>query len=143
MKRELTRAAQAAKAIKNELQAAFPGVKFSVTSENYSGGDSVRVHWTDGPKQKDVDDLLSKYEYGHFDGMRDLYEYDNVNKDIPQAKYIFATRHHSEERQARAREEFIARWKFDPDDHAAVRERFGDYMGADREIHKILDVSVA
>ena len=32
---------------------------------------------------------FSKYEYGRFDGMQDLYEYTNVRDDIPQTKYLF------------------------------------------------------
>ena len=32
--------------------------------------------------------IVSKYQYGHFDGMNDIYEYSNSREDIPQAKYI-------------------------------------------------------
>jgi hypothetical protein len=143
MKRELTGAAKAAQAIRTELKASFPGVKFSVTSESYSMDDSVRIHWTDGPRAKDVDTITSKYQYGHFDGMQDLYENSNVIKGLPQAKFVTTTRHHSEERKAKAKAEFAERWQTDPDDYAAVLVKFGDYAGADREIRKLLDVSVA
>lgn len=85
-------AAFCAKAVKAELKAYYPNVKFRVTSENYSGGNSVNVSWTDGPICKDVESLLSKYEYGSFDGMIDLYTNDNLRDDIPQTKYLFCNR---------------------------------------------------
>jgi len=143
MKRELTRVAKAAQAIRVELKAKFPGIKFSVTSQNYSMGDSVHIRWIDGPRSKDVDAIVMKFQYGHFDGMQDLYENTNVIEGLPQAKYVFTNPEISEERIAKARAKFVERWGIDPDDHAAVREKFGDYAGADREIHKILDESAA
>jgi hypothetical protein len=39
----------AASNIRAELKKAFPGVKFSVRSETFSGGDSIDVKWMDGP----------------------------------------------------------------------------------------------
>ena len=91
-----TTAALTAKEIRKVLKATYPGVKFSVTSESYSGGDSVRVEYTDFIPAKELDKLLSKYQYGSFNGMEDIYEYSNVNKDIPQTKYLFVTRNMSE-----------------------------------------------
>ena len=90
--RELTEAAKAAKAIKAELKKAFPSIKFSVRSSNFSMGNSVDIGWTNGPPDKAVEEITDKYEYGHFDGMIDLYKYSNVREDIPQAKYVFARR---------------------------------------------------
>lgn len=60
----------AATNIRKELKAAFPTVKFSVTSEY----DSVRVNWTDGPTVKMVEAVTGKYQSGSFDGMNDIYE---------------------------------------------------------------------
>lgn len=89
--RKLSEAAQAAKAIRKELKAAFPGVKFSVRSENFAGGNAVNVTWSDpAADQKAVNELVKKYQYGHFNGMDDIYEYSNTNSDLPQAKYVFA-----------------------------------------------------
>jgi hypothetical protein len=90
--RELTEAAKAAKAIKAELKKAFPSIKFSVRSSNFSMGNSVDIGWTNGPVTKAVEEITDKYQYGHFDGMIDLYEYSNNRDDIPQAKYVFASR---------------------------------------------------
>lgn len=83
--------ALAAKALKAEIKKAFPNLKVSVKSEVYSMGSSVRVEMTDQTPatRKAIEALAAKYQYGHFDGMTDTYEYTNSRKDIPQAKYVF------------------------------------------------------
>jgi hypothetical protein len=90
-------AANCAAAVKEELKTAFPHVKFSVTSDTFSGGNAVRIGWNDGPTLRQVEDLTGKYQYGHFDGMQDLYEYSNTRADIPQAKYVNPERRMSAE----------------------------------------------
>lgn len=89
-----------AKAVKKELKEKFPGIKFSVTSESFSGGDAVRVSWEDGPTYNTVNPLLTKYQYGHFDSMQDLYEFSNMRNDIPQTKYLSCSRYISEKTRA-------------------------------------------
>jgi len=89
--------AGAAAAIKAELKAAFPGVKFSVTSDSFSMGDSVHITWTDGPTSKEVKAISGKYQYGHFNGMEDIYENTNSRDDIPQSKYVSESRSISDE----------------------------------------------
>lgn len=89
--------AAAAAAIKTELKTKFPGVKFSVISDSFSMGDSVDVSWENGPTSLEVSGVTSKYQYGHFDGMADMYEYSNSRNDIPQAKYVQTHRTLSEE----------------------------------------------
>ena len=89
--------AQAAKLIKQDLKRAFPTVKFSVKSESYSGGNSIRIYWTNGPVTEAVSDITGKYQLGHFDGMIDCYEYSNHDATIPQVMYIFNNREVSEE----------------------------------------------
>jgi hypothetical protein len=96
MKKQSEQAA-AAKAIKSELKAEFPTVKFSVTSESFSMGDAVRVSWTDGPITSAVNELIKKYQYGNFNGMEDIYEHDNRIKGLPQTKYVTTSREKSEE----------------------------------------------
>ena len=53
-------------------------------------GSSVRINLKNPtPEQrKTVEQLSSKYQYGHFNGMEDIYEYSNSRDDIPQAKYV-------------------------------------------------------
>lgn len=61
----------AAKNIRIELARAFPGIKFSVKSRRFSGGDAIDVRWTDGPMGKQVDEILDRYVSGTFDAMTD------------------------------------------------------------------------
>ncbi len=65
--------------LKAELTRAFPGVKFSVKSDSFSGGDSIDVSWEFGPTLKDVCRISDKYQEGHFDGMQDIYESNDDN----------------------------------------------------------------
>ena len=88
--------AATAAAIKAELKAAFPNIKFSVTSDSFSGGDATRIRWTDGPTVNEVENISAKYQYGHFDGMTDSYESSNYRDDIPQTKYVTESRSYSE-----------------------------------------------
>jgi Domain of unknown function (DUF3560)/Large polyvalent protein associated domain 29 len=46
-----------AKKIRAELKAAFPGVKFWVTSKS-----AIRIHWIDGPTYDAVNSITAKYE---------------------------------------------------------------------------------
>lgn len=80
--------AAAAQQIREKLKAAFPDVKFSVTSDSYSGGNSVHVEWTDGPNTSMVEEISGAYQYGSFDGMTDMYNNTNDRDDIPQVKYV-------------------------------------------------------
>jgi hypothetical protein len=82
--------------IRKELTRAFPGIRFSVTSKSYTGGDSVSIGWELGPTTKEVDALTDKYQEGSFNGMEDIYETDreNVWPDIfGGAKYVQTSRH--------------------------------------------------
>ena len=84
-----TEAAKCAAEIRKALRA--KGIKASVKSDNFSMGDSVRVKIANiiGPQMLgQLKSEFSKYEYGRFDGMQDLYEYTNVRDDIPQTKYL-------------------------------------------------------
>jgi len=86
----------AAQMLRKDLKEAFPGQKFSVTSDY----NSIRVKYTDGVSSDKVEKLTGKYEMGHFNGSEDIYEYSNVNKDIPQVKYVFVEREMSPEAKA-------------------------------------------
>lgn len=97
-----TESATAAYRIKEELKEKFPDTKFTTRSKVYSGGDSVDIEWTNGPTTEQVEKYTSKYQEGHFDGMIDLYEYSNTNKDIPQAKYVFTRREVTDEWKIKA-----------------------------------------
>lgn len=91
--------AETAKAIRKELKKEFPLVKFSVTSQKYSGGNSVYIEWLNGPSSYMVDKIVYKYQQGDFNGMEDVYENTNRRNDIPQVKYVQVRREVSEELQ--------------------------------------------
>jgi len=105
--RELSETAKCSKAIREELKKEFPGVKFKVNSE---GGSAINIYYVDGPSYESVDKVVGKYEMGHFDGMTDIYEYDNRREDIPQVMYVFTTREISLEYGQEALEEFNKYW---------------------------------
>lgn len=84
--------AGAAAAIKEELTKAFPGIKFSCKSDSFSMGDSVHISWTDGATAAEIQAISGKYQYGHFNGMEDIYENTNHRDDIPQSKYVSESR---------------------------------------------------
>ena len=64
----------AAKNMRIELKHAFPGHKFSVRSKSFSMGNSVDVSWVDGPTEKEVEAIIGKYQYGHYNVMEDIHE---------------------------------------------------------------------
>ena len=97
--KELTKSAQTAKAIRQLLKEKYPTIKFSVRSDNFSMGNSVDISWNLGPKEKEINYLVSKYQYGHFDGMIDMYEYSNCREDIPQAKFVQTSRDYKTEEE--------------------------------------------
>jgi len=91
----------ATKNIRIELERAYPGHKFSITSETFSGGDSIDVRWTDGVTEKEIRDIIGKYQEGHFDGMTDSYNYsrDPFSDIFGGAKYVHGTRSYTMEKQ--------------------------------------------
>lgn len=119
--RTKTTHAAAAQAIRQDLKKAFPGVKFMVRSRSFSMGNSVDVEWTDGPTRSEVDRIIGRYQYGHFDGMQDLYEYSNRRDDLPQAKYVSGSRSMSEEVRAELLA-YVADRFFEPPERDGVTE---------------------
>ena len=67
--------ADTAKLLRSALKAQFPNDKFSVRSDTYAGGASIRVRWVDGSYVADVEKIAKRYEGATFDGMQDLKEY--------------------------------------------------------------------
>jgi len=93
-----TESAKAASIIRKELKA--NGLNVTVKSKNYSGGNSidVTIHKDLTPAGvKEVTAYCDQFEMGHFDGMRDLYEYSNTRNDIPQVKFVFVHVDYSDE----------------------------------------------
>lgn len=83
-----TQWALAARAIRADLKKAFPAIKFSVTSESYSMGNSVNISKPADVSRDAVQAIVGKYQRGSFNGMIDSYEYDNKRSDIPQVMFV-------------------------------------------------------
>lgn len=64
--------AETAKLVRAALKRAFPTTKFSVRSDVYSGGASIDIGWTDGPRRERVEEIAKRFEGADFDGMIDL-----------------------------------------------------------------------
>ena len=102
--------AETAKLLRAQLKRDFPGTKFSVRSDTYSGGASIRVRYTDGPKKAAVDKVAQLYAGATFDGMIDLKSYHTSwlrdEDGEPQevhfgADFVFVDRDESPERRQR------------------------------------------
>lgn len=80
--------AQVAAIIRKALKA--HGIKCSVKSRSFSMGDAVDVKVFDQmpAAMALIESEFSKYQYGRFNGMEDIYEYSNTNGDIPQTKFL-------------------------------------------------------
>ena len=97
MKKEISSHAGAAKMVRQFMKA--NGIAGSVISKSYSMGSSISVYVEDLPPAQCqvLKDYVSQFEYGHFDGMQDLYEMSNCRDDIPQVKYAFVNNKISDE----------------------------------------------
>ena len=116
--------AETAKLVRQALKAAFPGQKFYVRSHVYAGGASIRVYWTDGPRESDVDPIVRAYAGSRFDGMIDL-AYGAAHAMSPTGEVmLLGTYGHSFDNPPLAEV---------PDGWTAIR--FGaDYVFADRDL---------
>lgn len=138
MARTQSTQALCAKAVRKELKAM--GLKPDlVRSEGFSNGDAVRVQFTDVPKPKRniIEKALAKYQYGHFNGMEDIYEYSNCQEDVPQVKYVTINFKASDELKQKALKNLIETFngmEDAPDDITDSRwqtwrhPKFGDHI---------------
>lgn len=89
---------QAAALIRKDLKK--HGIAARVNSKSYSMGSSIRVVLLENPLPATVakvKESTAKYQYGHFDGMTDMYEHSNSREDIPQAKHVFVEADYTED----------------------------------------------
>ncbi len=64
-----------AQLIREALKVAFPGVKFSVTSDSFANGTAVDIRYTNGPSRKQVEQVYAPFISGYFNSAEDMYEY--------------------------------------------------------------------
>jgi len=125
----MTPHAETAKAIRKELKTNFPGIKFRVRSESFSMGDAVNISWTDGPNRESVEKVVDKYQYGHFDGMTDSYNYSNSRKDIPQVKFVQCQRDTSPEKFEAIKNELVKNFGIEnPEKDTEWFDKLGTWM---------------
>jgi hypothetical protein len=102
--------AAAAKMVRQELKK--HGIAGRVTCSSYSGGTSLNVYvenlepWV----RKEMELYVGQFEYGHFDGMTDCYEYSNNRDDLPQVKFAFVECSYSDELRQKAYDYLLANW---------------------------------
>jgi hypothetical protein len=72
MTRRYLSVSETAKLVRDALKKRFPGQKFSVRSNSYSGGASIDVEYAGNIQEKDVKRVVEAYEGARFDAMVDL-----------------------------------------------------------------------
>ena len=89
MARQLSRYARAGQMIRSFMRE--QGIAGSVTGQSYAGGSSINIHVEDTPPAalQALERFARQFEYGSFNDMEDIYEYNNVNDDLPQVSYVF------------------------------------------------------
>lgn len=98
-------ASATAKRIRLALKEAFPDLgarHFKVTSDTFSGGSSVSVHYEDYPTVKEVNDVTQRFKSNSYDGMNDMEEhhgYDELGFNVSGAGYISVTKNTSAKKQ--------------------------------------------
>lgn len=99
-KRTPTIQAQAATAIRKMLKQ--HGIKARVRSSSASMMTAVDVTIYDELPAtfEAVTAACNRHQYGHFDGMQDLYEYSNRDDTIPQVKFVNVTNEFSDSMKA-------------------------------------------
>jgi len=95
--KQISEHAAAAKAIRTELKK--HGIKAKVRADSYSMGSSVNIYLNDIPPHilEPIKTFCNQYQYGHFNGMEDIYEMSNNNQDLPQVKFVFVNNKYSNE----------------------------------------------
>lgn len=92
--------------VRKVLKKHFPGVKFSVRYDSFSGGDSCDVRYEDGPLYEDVAMYVRMFQDSHADFTGDYWDYDpsEFNKLFGGFKYTHTERKWSDS----VREKYLA-----------------------------------
>lgn len=79
------------------------GIKASVRSRSASMMTAIDVTIQQDilpATRKEIEAYVGRFQYGHFDGMTDMYEYSNRDDDLPQVKYTSVRVEYSDELKA-------------------------------------------
>lgn len=103
-----------AKLIRQSLKEAFPSIKFSVRTSQYSGGSSISVRWVDGPTNKMVESIAGTFKGSYFDGSIDYQGSTYAMIDGEQvrfsADYVFCRRELSDAAKAKIDARYARQW---------------------------------
>jgi len=102
----------------------------SITYDTYAGGNVVHVGAIDLTKSERefLEKLLQEYQYGSFDGMTDMYSYDNRDSGKErQAKYVQLRVEYSPKKYASAKEYLKNQW--DVTDDKTAQEKASCWYG--------------
>lgn len=111
--------AEAAKQMRVALKRHFPKVKFAVRSKSYTGGASISVSYTNGPRVSDVDKIAQRFAGADFDPMIDLKSSresvlvgaDGAMRSVRYGSdYVFVTRHISDTLEGAIIDQLGAKW---------------------------------
>jgi len=120
--------AQCATLIRQDLKKNFPNIKFRVQSQSYTGGNSIRVKYENAIPTEAIENLLAKYQDGHFDGMTDCYNYDKNPENLPRTKYLFVEREVSEENREKIKKQIANEYGIENiEDEQEWRRRTGGW----------------
>lgn len=128
-----------AKMVRKVLKKNFAGQKFSVRSDRYAGGSSIRVSWIDGPTEKEVSAVAGWLHGSTFDGMIDLKSYHDTVLDTGEEvrlgnDFIFFDRESSDEAKA-AMAKKIEAVIGEPFDKNKRYKAFNDYETGEVKLH--------
>lgn len=123
---------ETAKLVRAALKEAFPTVKFKVTSKSYSGGASIDIKYTDGPKYSDVNAIAKKFESSYFCGMTDykgnLYKTFKGEEVSFGSDFVFVTRKYTPAGLQQILNATAEYWGFDPAPYEIVDSCLGAYI---------------
>lgn len=114
--------------VKKMLKDKF-NINCSVQSSTYSMGSSINISYDLGPDQKIIDSLLSGLQYGHFNGMEDIYENNSDHQGIvydgyqlEEFKFCFVRQQISNELNAKLKDLYLGVMGNDMEDYKKDQE---------------------
>lgn len=119
------------------------GLKGKVTASAASMTDSVRVVLANASPADTakVTEFANKFQYGHFDGMNDIYEDSNWVEDLPQVKYVFVRSEYDESMKQKALDAITKHFNLEPltfGQHHRRFDAYGSIEDIDVVIHRTL-----
>ena len=142
MTKQISNHAHAAKLIRAELKAHSITANVRASTASMTSSVNVTIYAQAPWVKAAVETFANKFQYGHFDGMTDMYEYSNTNDDLPQVKFVFVNNEFDADDMQRAfdflRNNFAGyeNFKGTYDDHANNSVN-GNWVST--EVHQVLN----